>query len=172
MALRISTARTMLAVAIIAIGFGIIQFDRDWKNVQFYRHYHEVVIGVLPMACLLLFGIVTGLFDLVRKGECHQFLVGFEVLGWASLFAYLVYCSGHYESGDRPLSRLSTASQYVFPWHVIAYRDLRVMSFHMGVFFVPEFILACLGGWASSALGIVLTRRRTSTVSVQPATAL
>jgi hypothetical protein len=168
MALRISMARTILVVAITAAGLGVIQFDRDWKNVQFYRHYHGVVIGVLPMTCLLLFGILTGLLDLARRGECHCFLVGFEVFGWASLFAYLVYCSGHHEPGDQPLYKLTPIVRYVFRWKANPYRDLRVMSFHMAVFFVPELGIALLGGWASSAMNIVLARRSTKTASERP----
>src|SRR4051794_264757 len=127
MALRISTGRVMLLVAITAVGLGVIQFDRDPANVTFYRHYHEVVVAALPMVCLLLFGILCGVIDLVRTHETPRFLVGFELLGWMSILVYLAYCAGHYQSWERPLSMLADATSYVFPWSVVPYRDPRVM---------------------------------------------
>src|SRR5437868_4242540 len=83
---RLSIGRLMIAIAIIAGGLGIIQIDRN--NRDFYQFFHEYVIGMVPMACILLFSLMTCLLDLLGKGECHPFLVGFEALGWASLFVY------------------------------------------------------------------------------------
>src|SRR5262245_4277211 len=71
---RISIARAMIAIAIAALAFFVFRIDLgDWRV---YRIWHEYIIGIVPMACVLSYGFVIGCSDVLRRGSCHPFLVG------------------------------------------------------------------------------------------------
>jgi hypothetical protein len=149
--------RLMIGVAIIAVALGIIQTDR--KSLEVYRYWHEYVIGVVPMTCLLLFGLITCLLDLRGKGERHPFLVGFETFGWATLFLYASFLAVNYgDSAIRTLDWLTPITDFCYP-HGCRYASLDVMGLHMTVLFLPEFFLSLVGGVLFSRLRISLVRR-------------
>src|SRR3954469_18426068 len=106
----ITIGRLMVAVAVAAFGLSAFRIDLgDWKV---YRIWHEYVIGVVPMACVLTYGLFIGCSDLIRQARCHPFLVGFEVFGWASLFALASFMAVNFETQFRLLDRLDPLTQY------------------------------------------------------------
>ena len=107
------------------------------------------------MACLLLFGLATGLLGLARKGECPPFVVGFEAAGWATLFAYASFLAVNYDYKYRTLDRIRPITNFFYP-NGCAYADIPVMSLHMTILFLPELFLALAGGFLSARLGLVL----------------
>lgn len=153
---RLSIGRLMIAIAIIGAGLGVIQVDR--KDPDFYRSWHEYVIGVVPMACLLLYGLIAGLRDLACEDECRPFLVGFEALGWVSMFVYASFLAVNRENRYRTLERLSPVTSLFYP-NGCAYADIAVMSLHMTILFIAEFLLCLAGGLLCARLGITVVRK-------------
>ncbi len=154
---RISIAGSTVAVAIFAVGLAILR--EDLTNVPFYRHGHTLVVGVLPMACLLVWGLLVGIGGLIRRGECHPFLVGFEVFGWTALFLFVAYDAGTYRIGEKPLDVVAPLARRFFRTDHLAYRDYKVLFFHITVFSTPALVAALIGGALSQALDIRLVSR-------------
>lgn len=148
---RISIAMMMGAVIIAALG------------MLAYQIYHEYVIGVVPMACLLAFGLLVVASDVRRRGYCHPFLFGIELAGWGALFAGASFMVINLESGQRPLARIDTLTQwYVGPtrWNDgFSYEEYDILIFHTLVFLIPEVVIAMIGGWIATALGVTIARR-------------
>jgi hypothetical protein len=155
-AARLSIGRLMIAIAVVAGGLGVIQLDRQDRD--FYRFWHEYVIGVVPMACLLLFGLITCLHDLLGKGECHPFLVGFEAVGGVSLFSYASFLAVNYDNRYRTLARLMPVTSIFYP-NGCAYADISVMTLHIMMIFVPEVLLSLGGGLLCARLGMTVVRK-------------
>jgi hypothetical protein len=146
----------MVAVAVAAFGFSAFRIDLgDWKV---YRIWHEYVIGVVPMACVLTYGLFIGCSDLLRRARCHPFLVGFEVFGWASLFALASFMAVNFETQFRLLDRLDPLTQYALQTSTLEYKDPKILTFHVIVIGLPELIVALIGGWVTNSLGIVVAR--------------
>jgi hypothetical protein len=153
---RISIARAMVAIGIAALAISVFRTDlTDW---QVYRIWHEYVIGVVPMACVLSYGLFAAASDVLRRGRCHPFLVGFEVFGWGSLFAYASFMAVNFEAESRPLDWIFPLTRYVFQTGTIEYKDPWVVTFHLLVLNLPELAMALIGGWATSSLSIVVAR--------------
>ncbi len=152
---QLSIAQLMTATASTAIGLGLIQIDRT--EGAFYRFWHEYIIGVVPLGCLLFYGLVTALIDLATTGKSSRFVVGFEVAGWLSLLIYASYLGGNYDFSYRTMSKLRPLTDYCFP-NGCAYADMPVMSLHMTILFLPQFLFALVGGCVSSGLRIRLVR--------------
>jgi hypothetical protein len=146
----------MIAIAIIAAGLRIIQVDRN--NPDIYRFWHEYVIGIIPMSCLLLLGLTSCFRDLRWKGKCDPFLLGFETIGWASLFVYASFLAVNYDWKYRTLGRLMPITNFFFP-NGCAFADIRVMSLHMVTILVPEILLSLAGGSFFARLGITVVRK-------------
>ena len=81
--LRISIGGSVAGIAVAAIGLSTC---KDLSDTRFLLVQHVFIISVMPMACLLVWGLIIGYAGLIRRGERPTFLVGFEVFGWAALF--------------------------------------------------------------------------------------
>jgi hypothetical protein len=95
---------------------------------------------------------------LFGKGECHPFLVGFEAVGWASLFVYASFLAVNYDYEYRTLEYLKPVTKFFYP-RGCAYADGDVMSLHMIVLFLPEFFFSLAGGILFAILGIAVARK-------------
>jgi hypothetical protein len=155
-AARLSIGRLMIAIAIVAGGLGVIHLDRHERD--FYRFWHEYVIGIVPMACLLVFGLITGLQDLLDKRECRPFLVGFEAVGWVSLFLYASFLAVNHDNRYRTLARLMPVTSIFYP-NGCAYADISVMILHIMTLFLPAVLLSLAGGLLCARLGITVVRK-------------
>lgn len=153
--IRLSIAQLMVAVAVIGAAAALIL--KDETDQEFYRHWHDYLIGVLPMTGVLAFGLATGLIGLLRKGECRPFVVGFEVTGWALLYVYASFLAVNYHWRDRTLVYLAPVTQLFFP-DGYAFTAPRVMALHMILLFIPELLLSLIGGLLSTRLGVTVVR--------------
>lgn len=157
---QFSIARLMAAVAMIA--FVCLAYHIDLTDHRVWRLGHEYVIGVVPMASLLLFGLLVAGSDLWRRGECHPFAVGFELAGWASLFFYVSFMAINFENGRRWLDVILPTTQWFFRRSALIYADYDVLAFQTLLFFIPELVLAVIGGWATTSLNVCVSRRTQS----------
>lgn len=152
---RVTIMRLMVAIAIAAAGLSAFRADlTDWRV---YRIWHEYVIGVVPLACVLTYGLVIGSDDLIRLRRCRPFLVGFEVTGWAVLFAYASFLAVNFEH-SRPLDCLYPLTRYTFGTPNLYYKDPKILAFHLFVLNAPEFALAVVGGWVAAWRRITVVR--------------
>lgn len=106
---RISLAGSLSGVA-VAAPLGLAVVHEDLTSMPFHRHGHSLVVGALPMACVLTWGLLVGAGGLYRRGECRSVLVGFEVLGWAAPFLFVCYVAATYRSGEKPIDLLDPCS--------------------------------------------------------------
>ena len=98
---RFRVAWAMIFVAIAALNFGVIRIWSDFKRVDIYNEtstwilnrsdYHNMLVddalvtGALPMANVVVVGLLTGL----RRRRSRPFLSGFEVFGAMALALYV-----------------------------------------------------------------------------------
>ncbi len=153
-----SVARLMGAIAIASLGCAAYRVELADPSV--YRLYHELVIGVVPMACLLVFGLAVAGSDVARRGACRPFWLGFELAGWVALFAVASFMAVNFENGRRAIGRLYPLTSWFVGSPNMTYTDLPVVAFHSALFFVPEFALASLGGWATTSLKVTVARQQ------------
>src|SRR4051794_14972060 len=100
----------MIAVAVVGLGFAAYRIDlTDWTV---FRLYHECVVVLVPMACLLLFALIHAASDVWKGDECHPFLLGFEMVGWIELFALASFMAVNFENGRRLLQRIAPLTRW------------------------------------------------------------
>jgi hypothetical protein len=156
--LQMSITSLMVAIVVAACGFAILHLDLTHE--PFYLYAHTLVVGVLPMACLLTWGVVVGLISLFRRGECSAFLVGFEVFGWAAVLLFVTYTAAVYLPGETPLGLVVPLLVWWDGRDAIPKRDPSVVLFTMGIFLAPQLAVSLLGGLLGHALGIRGVRDR------------
>ena len=139
-------------IAVAAIRMAILQ--RDLFSTRFLINRHVFIISVVPMACLLVWGLIIGCGGLIRRGECHPFLVGFEVFGWAALFLTLAYDASADQYGLDRLGFVAPVARRVLATETLKFRDMKVLLFHMTIFLLPALAFSLAGGWWSQRLGI------------------
>jgi hypothetical protein len=149
---RISIGGAAAGIAVAAIGLTILQWDLS--SMRFLINRHVFVISVIPMTCLLVWGLMIGCGELILHGECHPFLVGFEVFGWAALFLTLAYDASADQYGIDRLGVVAPLARRVLATEALKFRDMRVVVFHMTIFFLPALAFSLGGGWLSQRLGI------------------
>src|SRR5689334_13342300 len=108
---RISIGGSAAGIAVAAMGLAILQ--GDLSSTRFLINRHVFIISVLPMACLLVWGLIVGCGGLIRRGECPPFLVGFEVFGWAAFFLTLAYDAFDDQHGMGRLNFVAPAARRV-----------------------------------------------------------
>jgi hypothetical protein len=155
---RMSITGLMAAIVIAACGFAILRLDL--MRVPSYRNAHTIVVGVLPMACLLTWGAAVGLITLFRRGECPAFLVGFEVFGWAAVLLFVTYTVATYATPEQPLNLVSPLLRWWDGRTTIPHRDPSALLFYTGLFLAPQLAVSLLGGLLVHVLGIRVVRDR------------
>lgn len=119
-----------------------------------------LVIGLMPMASILMMGIPTLVWGLLGRSKTRPFLVGFEGFGWTILL-------------------LGTGMAFFFPslvgeavakgWRVLGFAESRdsfwqsLIFFDMILYFLPQFLIALAGGWLVGMFKIRVTIERRST---------
>ena len=153
--MRFSIGRAMIGVALLAIAISFVRLDV--MNPAVHRHAHDLVVGVLPMATILAYGLLGACLDLAAGRPSRRHLVGFQAAGWGSILAYLSWCAATYEWFDRPLNWVGKATSWALN-RGFALDDPGILAAHMSAFLAPALAAAALGGWLGSRLGIVLAR--------------
>lgn len=149
---RISIGGSAVGVAVAAIGLAILQ--GDLSSTRFLINRHVFIVSVVPMACLLVWGLIMGCGGLIRRGECHSFLVGFEVFGWAALFLTLAYDASDDQYGMDRLGIVAPVARRVLAIEALKFREMKVILFHITIFPLPALAFSLGGGWLSQRLGI------------------
>lgn len=160
---RISIADSIVGVVVAAIGMAILQWDLS--STDFLSNRHIFIVSIVPMACLLVWGLIMACGGLIRRGDCHAFLVGFEVFGWAALFITLTYDAFGRQYGVDRLSIVVPLACRILATEVVWFRDMRVVLFHITIFLMPALAFSLVGGWLSHRLGIRVVRRRRGAVA-------
>jgi hypothetical protein len=124
--------------------------------------------GVLPMASILILVAFFSAPNRLRGGDLSPFVLGFEALGWAVVFAYVTCYS---LAPSVVFASAEQIGQYtrpaLAPYATDAPRWL-ALAFELGIgaviFTVPELVVAVLGGWLTHWFGLTarfeLRRRR------------
>lgn len=162
---RISIGGSAAGIAVAAIGLAILQ--GELSSTRFLITRHVFIISVVPMACLLAWGLIIGCGGLIRRGECHPFLVGFEVFGWATLFLTLTYDAFDDQYGMDRLGIVAPVARRVLATEALKFRDIKVALFHMIIFLLPALAFSLGGGWLSQRLGIRVVSWQQGAVQVR-----
>ena len=157
---RLSIAWLMVAIAIAAAWCSILHAALNYGQGLFYNDYHELVIGALPMAFILFHGLLVGCSDIVRRGRCRPFLLGFEVIGWGMVLAYASFMAVEFEAGFRPVARLVPLTEYALGLNTFYLSEPKVVAFQTLVLTAPQLVVALVGGWVTHSLGITVVRER------------
>jgi hypothetical protein len=160
-----SIAGLMTAVVAVAINLAV------WRSIDLasgadgLSHFF-FACGVMPMASLLILVALISAPTLMRGGRVASFIVGFEALGWAAVFAFMTCYSvapsvllayaelfGKY---TRPVFERYLADT---PSWVGMYIELAA---GVVIFTAPQLLIALFGGWLTHKLGLTarFERRR------------
>jgi hypothetical protein len=150
----------MVAIAIAAAWCSILHAALNYQQGLFYNDYHELTIGALPMAFILFHGLVVGCSDIVRRGRCRPFLLGFEFVGWAMVLAYVSFMAVEFQAGFRPVARLAPLTEHALGLPVFYLSKPKVVAFQTLVLTAPQLVVALVGGWVTHSLGITVVRER------------
>lgn len=154
--MKLSIGRAMIGIALLAIAFSVV--SQETRDRKIHRAAHDLIVGVLPMATVLIYGLCGAGLDLAAGRPTNRYLVGFQAGGWAAIFAYRSGCTCTFEWRDRPMRLVGEATSWVLS-HGFAFDDPAIMTAHMACFLVPQLIVAAIGGWIGARFGVILTRQ-------------
>jgi hypothetical protein len=126
------------------------------------------VCGVVPMASLLLAVAVLQAPKLIRGGLLPPFVLGFEAVGWATIFGFITFYSMIPEYLSAFMELIATYITPVFGRYPVDTPDWLGLLIEFGaaaiIFSSPQLPVALLGGWLMHKLGLTLRfeRRRTA----------
>jgi hypothetical protein len=156
-------AGLMAAVATVAINLGV------WRSIELTgvdggMSPFFFACGVMPMASFLILVALISAPTLMRGGQVSPFVVGFEAVGWAVVFAFIACYSvapsvllGYAELIGRHTRPVFERYLAETPSWVGLYIELAA-----GVIILapPQFLVASLGGWLTRKLGITVRFER------------
>jgi hypothetical protein len=156
-------AGLMAAVAAVAINLGA------WRSIELtsvdggMSHFF-FACGVMPMASFLILVALISAPTLMRGGQVSPFVVGFEALGWAVVFAFIACYSvapsvllGYAEMIGRHTRPVLERCLADTPSWVGLYIELAAGVI---IFAPPQFLVALLGGWLARKLGLTVRFER------------
>jgi hypothetical protein len=145
---RVSIAGLMGAVMVAALDCSVMR----WLSSADSPYDADASLGILPMASLLVIGLLLMIRELWRRGECRPFLAGFEAFGAAAVTLYLAWYALAPESlGNCVEVVLSFLDAEAPEWAYLSGLTVTLSG--------PELLIASAGGWLTSRLGIVVARR-------------
>lgn len=155
---RMGIIGIMLAVAMFAINLTVM---KSWVPVQYLDLSRLLyATGILPTSSVLLFAAVLAIRELASRGTVSPFLVGFLSAGCPAVFVFV--------------SAASIAPQWVsdvgqgfflftlpflrnqFELSPIQTWAMAVCSLLSILFSIPQLIVAILGGWIATKLGLTI----------------
>jgi hypothetical protein len=142
---RFSIAEMMVAVAIVALDCKAIRTPLSGQSVTECM----LVLGGLPMANVLVAGLLILLPDRSRGRLYHPWLVGFEVAGWTALFFYAAGAYYHAYALREGIVRALTS--------LSALGNTAYISAVMATLSAPQLGLGLLGGWLNRRYKIGVT---------------
>ena len=129
--------------------------------------------GVVPMASLLILVALFSIPNLVRGARCSPFVFGFEVLGWAAVFAVITCFSVGSPILMAYLELISSYARPIFIRYLVGSPGWVAELFELGAIFVifslPQLLVALLGGWVNHKFGFTLRFERQGRGPAMPA---
>ena len=167
---RIPIAGLMAAVMIVAVDAAIVRsmiLANSYVPTSPTTTMGLVVfaMGVLPMASLLIFVALIRLPKLARVEADATSFVGFEVVGWATVFLFVVASAvsppavaNYVNTVAWPIGRVLAPMVVRSPeWLITAVEFVLIVA----IFFLPELAIAMLGGWLARRAGFTVRIGRT-----------
>jgi hypothetical protein len=164
-ALRPSLESLLTFVAIAAVDLAMALTAIRAAHLGSHTHGEMApgvfVLGVPLMTGLLVAYLVIMLWGLWQRGECHAFLVGFEVFGWGTLFLYLacfVWTNGWSDLVPRYINTvLSPVSATLLESRQTSSDSAAAIA--AVIVCMPMLFIALIGGILSSRLRITVVVR-------------
>ncbi len=170
--LRVSLSSLMAAVVVIAGDAAIIRalYRSQGTGIPaLFQARALLVLGILPLASLLILMALVVVPKLIRTGSRSAFFWGFEVGGWAALVGFVLLSAlfpaqvgAYLELGMEPFRRIIVwfvSQTPSFFGGMPTWIDFLLEEFFdcgpvALVFGVPQFGVALLGGWLARRVGI------------------
>ena len=171
---RFPIAGLMAAVAAVAINLAV------WRSIDLSDSNGGglptffFACGAMPMASLLMLVALFALPKLVRGDRASSFVVGFEALGWALVFAFITCYSVAPWVLLAYAALIGTYTRPVFERYFVDTPSWIGMCLELGacvvIFAVPQLLIALIGGWLNRKLGLTVRfeRQRTGGPAVLP----
>ncbi len=145
---RVSIAALMLGIAIAAFPLALVGSVLAGHPVLGLEYTLDM--GVWPGVTVLGIGLAS---IVVRRGRCGPFAVGFQVAGWAAVFAYVICCRMFPEFMKIPwVYYVNDVEPYIMD---ADYRETYALSLLLGGFLwgIPQLIVALAGGGLAALAG-------------------
>jgi len=159
---RFPIAGMMAAVVAVAINLAVIR-SIEWTKPDTMAHFF-FACGVMPMASVLILVALMSLPDLVRSGRLSPFVLGFEAVGWAVVFAFVTCYS---IASPILLAYAEGIGAYTRPVFIRYFADPPPwvgMALELGlgavIFSLPQLAVALLGGWLTRKFGLTVRFER------------
>lgn len=160
---RISIARLMAVVLLIALDFAVI---RSLFGNTFTAHERYYIHGLLPMTNLMAFVAMNEWRRLMRLGESRPFWTGFLASGGAALWLYSATAhlsepnlhERYFDFVLKPLFPVLKHLDVHFPLGV----DVLLILCYFLAMTLPQLVVALTGGWLFTKWRVVLVRRMPS----------
>jgi hypothetical protein len=169
---RIPIAAVMAGVALFAVDGAIVRSLLASDSVITVSPTTALdlacfAFGVLPMATVLLLVALVQVARCLRSGEPASFFVGFEVLGWASVFLFIVISALSPPLIGAYTDATAKATGPFFKPYGLEHAPAWVVgTLEFGlvtlIFGVPQMLVALMGGVLArwSGLSVTIERRR------------
>ena len=167
---RFPIAGLMAAVGAVAINLAVM---RSLAETTVGGHSHLFfACGVMPMASLLILVALAAVPSLVRGGRCSPFVLGFEAVGWAVVFAFVTCYSLAPSVLVNSIARIGVYTRPVFaryfadsPGWVGAAIELGFLTV---IFSLPQLPVALFGGWVNRKVGLTVRFERQGIEPLMP----
>jgi len=157
--LRFPIAGLMPAVVLVAINLAVWRsFEENSSEMLPHLFFAS---GVMPMASILILVALSSVKSLVRGGRLSPFVVGFEAVGWAVVFAFITCYSvapsvllgyaGYFGAYTRPIFDRYFPDVSGLPTRIGVMDELGLGAV---IFSLPQLAASVLGGWLTRKIGL------------------
>ena len=156
-------AGLMGAVVAVAVNLAVIRSLIDQNSPESAPHFF-FAFGILPMSSLLIVVALISAPNLRRGRSPSPFLFGFEVSGWAAVFAFLTCYSIATSRLMGFLEAIAGLLRPIIVPYAQAAPSWAQMSIELGfataLFSLPQLLIALLGGWLIARSGFTIRFER------------
>lgn len=138
---RASIAGLMLGIAVTAFPFAVLGSLLAGHPLLGLAYCLDM--GVLPSVTALAIGLA---WIVLRRGRCRPFAVGFQIVGWTAVIAYVSCCRMLPEFMNAPyVYYVNDVEPYIMD---ADYQELYALGLLLGGFIwgIPQLLVALAGG--------------------------